>query len=831
MQHPSLAKSECAPHGEWISTQVRLGRNAMAIYQDLVDQFGFAAKYNSVKRWVRRLKGKDPEQYDRLEYPPGEEAQVDYGEGAPTLTERGKYRKPRLFVMTMKHSRRTFRKVVWKSSQEEWAKLHEEAFRYFGGTVRYVVLDNLKEGVLRPDIYEPGLNPVFQAMLAHYGVVADPARVGDSNRKGTVEHAVGHTQGTALKGRKFESLEAQNAFLAHWEERWAARRIHGRLKRQVEELFQEEKPHLGPLPREPFRYFGQEMRTVADDGLIQVGRAYYAALPMRIGSRVIVRIYADEIEIIDPVRMETVRRHGKSTRPGEVKMAEGDRIYNPSRQTEDLSARAERIGPQTGQMCRQWFEAEGRSGQRRVYGVIGLARKHTAVHIEAAAGEALARGLMSFQAFKRLLESLAEKRPAPETAVPQVQQNHPLIRAGEEYAAFFARHARGAAEPAVPVAGPPEAKTGPGLRAGFLRREDLSQVWQRASWRKVIEVFGLETDERRDRRPGEIWVRSPFTNERTASLHMDEHANVYKDFSSGLGGGILTFCQELLKRRGTALNAYEVGRWMIREGISSADGPPLGRPPLPRPPTGPSAENPPLDVDLRRHLRWDHPEWRRRQISPGTCRYLGCGFLPERGDGRNGSPLNGRLVFQIRGVREETAGLRPVIVSHAGRALTREEAETRGKYWSFPFRKGWELYNQDLLLLDAEARRQAQEHGLLVVEGFFDTAALVEAGCRNVVALMGATLSDEQADRLAWLRERLDFPLVRLFLDRDAAGQAGSRRAAEKLAARDVAVSRFDWEQWVAWPGHPAGPIPEPGQDPGSLGIVPLQWLRQRRLI
>ena len=125
----------------------------MAIYQDLVERFNFNHKYNSVKRFVRGLKHKAPEQFDRLEFLPGEEAQVDYGKGAMTLHPSGKYMCPRLFVMTLKYSRRSFRKVVWKSSQETWARLHEEAFRYFGGSVQYVVLDNLKEGVIKPDIY------------------------------------------------------------------------------------------------------------------------------------------------------------------------------------------------------------------------------------------------------------------------------------------------------------------------------------------------------------------------------------------------------------------------------------------------------------------------------------------------------------------------------------------------------------------------------------------------------------------------------------------------------------------------------------------------------
>ena len=356
---PKHARSTCEPHREWIEEQVRLGRNGMAIYQDLVERFGFTHKYNSVKRFVRGLEKKDPRQYDRLEFLPGEEAQVDYGTGAATLHSSGKYRRPRLFVMTLKYSARAFRKVVWKSSKEVWCRLHEEAFRYFGGCPQYVTLDNLKEGVIKPDIYDPQLNELYAAVLEHYRVTADPARVGDSNRKGTVENTVKHTQDTALKGRRFDSLQAQNDWLMHWEQRWAAQRIHGRSKRQVAEMFREEKPYPEPLPLVPFRYFEQATRTVYDDGTIQVDKAYYGAAPAPLYSKVVVRIYDDQIEILDPVGMEVIRRHNKSRRPGSVLMRPEERIFNPSRQTDRLLARAEMIGPHTFSLREMWFQPGG----------------------------------------------------------------------------------------------------------------------------------------------------------------------------------------------------------------------------------------------------------------------------------------------------------------------------------------------------------------------------------------------------------------------------------------------------------------------------------------
>jgi transposase len=443
---PAHARSACEPHREWIEAQVRLGRNAVAIYQELVDAFGFAQRYNSVKRFCRALRKREPEQFDRLEFPAGNEAQVDYGEGAPTLhPTSGRYRKPRLFVMTLRYSRRAFRKVVWKSSSQVWARLHEEAFRYFGGCVQYIVLDNLKEGVITPDIYEPELNHVYAAMLAHYDVVADPARVRDPNRKGSVENGIQHTQGTALKGKRFESIEAQNQFLMHWEEKWAARRIHGRAKRQVEEMFQEERPYLKALPLEGFRYFTEGTRTVQDDTTVQVDDAWYAARPARIGSEVLVRLYEHEVEIRDVHTLQLIRRHPRAARKGEVRLPDAERLFNPSRQTHQILARAEHIGPNTLALCRALFEQRGREAQKSMWGIVGLHPRYPACILEQAAAVALARQSHSYKALRATAEQLlaqtinALDALQPQLPLPPLTQQHELIRPTAEYAEFFHR--------------------------------------------------------------------------------------------------------------------------------------------------------------------------------------------------------------------------------------------------------------------------------------------------------------------------------------------------------------------------------------------------------
>src|SRR3974377_1003317 len=278
-ENPKLIPSTsfCEPYREAIELGLSRGRNATAIWQDLVSEHGFRGGYQTVKRFVRKLRGNQPPQPRAVIFTaPGEEAQVDYGKGPMTRgPPSGKYPRTRLFVMTLGRSRKAARFLTFRSSSRIWAELHEKAFRRFGGSTRVVVLDNLREGVLVPDIYDPALNPLYRDVLAHYGAVAMPSRIQDPDRKGKVESGVGHAQRTPLKGLRFESLEEAQAYLDHWEQRWADTRIHGTTKRQVAALFAEEKPFLLPLPVEPFRYYQYGERIVHLDGCVEVEAAYY----------------------------------------------------------------------------------------------------------------------------------------------------------------------------------------------------------------------------------------------------------------------------------------------------------------------------------------------------------------------------------------------------------------------------------------------------------------------------------------------------------------------------------------------------------------------------
>ena len=153
---PVPSTSLCEPFRDAIELGLSQGRNTMAIWQDLVSESGFRGGYQPVKRFVRKLRGNQPLQARAVILTaPGEEAQVDYGTGLMVRNpQTGKYRRTRLFVLTLGYSRKAVRLLTFRSSSRIWAELHEKAFRRLGGSTRIVVLDNLKEGVLVPEATE-----------------------------------------------------------------------------------------------------------------------------------------------------------------------------------------------------------------------------------------------------------------------------------------------------------------------------------------------------------------------------------------------------------------------------------------------------------------------------------------------------------------------------------------------------------------------------------------------------------------------------------------------------------------------------------------------------
>src|ERR1022692_1552388 len=422
---PTASTSE--PYRELIEAALSLGRNAMSVWQELVDRHGFTGSYESIKRYARKLRGtQSPEACGIIETAPGEESQVDYGTGPMVRdAQTAKYRRTRLFVLTLGFSRKCVRLIRFHSSARIWAELHEQAFRRLGGTTRVVIPDNLKEGVLKPDIYDPALNPLYRDVLAHYGAVAMPCRIRDPDRKGKVESGVGHAQKTPLKGLRFETLEEAQAYLDHWEQRWADTRIHGTTKRQVAAMFAEEKPTLLPLPLEPFRYYQYGERTVHLDGCVEVEAAYYGAPPGWIGR--VLRVQWDDlyVRLLDPKTGQLLREHLRQKR-GWYRIKTEDRPKRTPLRTSQLLWRAGRAGSHIGTLCDAIHRQEGEVGVRRILGVLSLAKKYGTTAVDEACAAALEMGVQEYRFVRRYLE----RHPQAPLSLQQVD---PLIRELVQY--------------------------------------------------------------------------------------------------------------------------------------------------------------------------------------------------------------------------------------------------------------------------------------------------------------------------------------------------------------------------------------------------------------
>jgi transposase len=429
MGNSRRATSACEPYRELIQQGLSRDRNAMAIWQDLVSDHGFPHGYQSVKRFIHKLRGSDsPQAVGIIQTAAGEEAQVDYGSGPMVRDpQSGKYRRTRLFVLTLGYSRKSVRLLLFRSSSRVWAELHEKAFRRLGGCPRVVVLDNLREGVIVADIYDPTLNPLFRDVLAHYGVVAMPCRIKDPDRKGKVEAGVGHAQKTPLKGMRFESLEEAQAYLDRWEERWADTRIHGTTKRQVAAMFSEEKPSLLPLPVEPFRYYQYGERVVHLDGCVEVEAAYYG-LPLGwIGRSVRVQWDGLHVRILHPGTNQLLREHIRQKRGG-YRIKNDDYQKKMPFSTAQLLHRAGRAGTQIGVLCVAIYQRQGEAGIRRMLGILSLAKKYGTAAVEDACAAALEMGVPEYRFVRRYLER------GPQLTLRQVD---PLIRELTEYRDFI----------------------------------------------------------------------------------------------------------------------------------------------------------------------------------------------------------------------------------------------------------------------------------------------------------------------------------------------------------------------------------------------------------
>jgi len=433
-------RSRCEPFREIIQRKLEQGLSAQRIWQDLRDEHGFADGYQSVQRFVRHLQSARPLPFRRMECAPGEQAQVDFGTGAPVVIPEGqrlpagtksRRRKTHVFRMVLSHSRKAYSEVVYRQTAEQFIRCIENAFWYFGGVPQTLVIDNLKAAVTQADWFDPELNPKIQSFCAHYGTVILPTKPRTPRHKGKVERGVDYVQENALKRRTFSSLADQNRHLLDWETHVADTRIHGTTQKQVKKCFEEaERAALSPLPVNRFPSFQEGRRKVNRDGHVEVDKAYYSAPPEYVGREVWVRWDSRMVRIFNS-RFEQIAIHTKHE-PGRFST---DNMHIPQqkrsgieRGATHLLRQADLIGTHTGAWAAEMVHQRGIEGVRVLMGLLGLAKRHPADCIEQACELASTHGAYRLRTIRELIKRQGDRQERFEFI-----DEHPIIRSLSDY--------------------------------------------------------------------------------------------------------------------------------------------------------------------------------------------------------------------------------------------------------------------------------------------------------------------------------------------------------------------------------------------------------------
>jgi transposase len=429
----------CRPYRNIIIHLLNQGLSGQRIWQDLRNEHGFMGSYSSVKRYLRRLRKTTPLPFRRMECAPGTEAQVDFGKGAFVFDKEGKRRKPHVLRIVLSHSRKGYCEVVFRQTTENFIRCLENAFWYFGGVPKTIVIDNLRAAVSRADWFDPELNPKIIAFAEHYGTVFLPTKPYTPRHKGKVESGIKYVQSNGLKGRTFASLAEENRFLLEWEEHVADTRIHGTTRKQVGKIFSEvEQETLRPLPRDRFPFFHESERIVHRDGHVEVDKAYYSVPPEYLGRKIVarwdtrlVRLYTNlHARPLKQIAMHIKREAGHFST--DEKHIASEKMTYVERGAKWLLRKIRLIGPQAGAWAEALLEERGVPGVRVLSGLVSLSGKYPATEIDHVCGIAL-----SHQAFRlRVIRELLKRKQPPQGQL-EFMEHHPIIREMNEYGEFL----------------------------------------------------------------------------------------------------------------------------------------------------------------------------------------------------------------------------------------------------------------------------------------------------------------------------------------------------------------------------------------------------------
>lgn len=222
-----IAKAE--PYADAIKTWVEGGVQATVIHQHLVATYGFQGGYNSIQRFVKKFKEKQPANLTvPLVFKPGEAAQVDFGKGPRLHDERvGQEVDTWFFVMTLCWSRHQYVELVTHQDIETWLNCHQNAFNWFGGIVNKVIIDNPKCAITKACYYDPQVQRSYEAFAQGYGFIISACPPREPKKKGRVESGVKYVKRNFLPLKAFKNLQDANQQLKRWVTGTAGNRTHG----------------------------------------------------------------------------------------------------------------------------------------------------------------------------------------------------------------------------------------------------------------------------------------------------------------------------------------------------------------------------------------------------------------------------------------------------------------------------------------------------------------------------------------------------------------------------------------------------------------------------
>ena len=419
---PPQNVSTVEPYREIVEQLHECGVEMAAIHTRLKER-GYGGSYASVVRFVKRLHPAVPETVLRVETPPGEETQIDFGYAGKMLDETGQPRKAWTFVATLSWSRHQYVEFVFDQKSETWLRCHRNAFEYFGGVPERVVIDNLKAGIAKRCWDEPEGQHAYRECAMHYGFLIDPHKPGKPEHKGKVEQGgVHYVKRNFLAGRDPTSRAQANRDVLRWVEGTAGQRIHGTTREQPLERFEVERSALRPLPRSPYDLAVWKQVKLHRDGYVVFEGSYYSA-PFRLqGQKLWVRGGTREVRIFTG-EYQLVATHARAEKPGE-RLTELSHLpahaLLAGLTREQCQERAHAIGPATAELVERLLQHRPENRFRSAVRLLRLADRWGAKRLEGACARALRFEETSYTSIKRILaQNLnAELHPEPIASPP-----------------------------------------------------------------------------------------------------------------------------------------------------------------------------------------------------------------------------------------------------------------------------------------------------------------------------------------------------------------------------------------------------------------------------